>query len=100
MSWGTELWDRYEDLSSLTNTGIDFVEKYVTEFIKERGKVEREYARKLRDLVRKYTPPPDANAKKRQNDSRKDKSGPPSINFKCGLQDEEFSHVVAYREVS
>ena len=27
MNWGTELWDKYDDLCSHTNNGIEFLEK-------------------------------------------------------------------------
>ena len=56
MSWGTELWDKYEDLCSHTNSGIDFLEKSVAEFIKERGRVEKLHAKNLRDLVKRFMP--------------------------------------------
>lgn len=61
MSWGTELWDQYENVGSHTQKGIDFCEKF-THFLKERAAVEQEYARNLKKLVKNYQP------KKREED--------------------------------
>ncbi|XP_054270179.1 formin-binding protein 1-like isoform X3 [Macrosteles quadrilineatus] len=55
MSWGTELWDQYENLSLHTQKGIDFLEKY-GHFIRDRCDIEKEYAARLRKLVKTYTP--------------------------------------------
>ena len=56
MSWGSELWDKYDDLYRHTYVGIELLESSVASFVKERGKIEGEYASKLRKLVEKYTP--------------------------------------------
>ncbi len=56
MSWGTELWDKYSELTHHAQNGIDFLEYSVASFVKERGKVEAEYAKQLRALVKKYSP--------------------------------------------
>ncbi len=76
-SWGTELWDKYHDLTSHTQNGIEFLEHYVASFIKERGKIEAEYAKSLRSLVKKF--------------SIKDAMRP---------TEEEFTHVRGYKQVS
>jgi hypothetical protein len=55
-SWGTELWDKYPDLTSHIQNGIDFLENSVASFIRERGKIEAEYAKSLRTLVKRYAP--------------------------------------------
>ncbi|KAF5300609.1 hypothetical protein FQR65_LT09141 [Abscondita terminalis] len=55
MSWGTELWDQFENLSVHTLKGIDFLEKY-GHFIRDRATIEYEYAYKLRKLVKNYQP--------------------------------------------
>ncbi|XP_046560841.1 formin-binding protein 1-like isoform X1 [Haliotis rubra] len=55
MSWGTELWDQYDNVSLHTLKGIEFCEKY-THFLKERCNVEMEYARNLKKLVKSYQP--------------------------------------------
>ena len=86
MSWGAELWDKYEDLCRYSSTSIDFLENSVADFIKERGKVEKEYAKSLRALVKKYTP--------KTVNSDKNSSGPQSLRF-----EDEFSHLEAYKEV-
>lgn len=55
MSWGTELWDQFENLATHTQKGIDFLDKYGT-FIRDRCTIEIEYAAKLRRLVKNYQP--------------------------------------------
>ncbi|XP_051537085.1 formin-binding protein 1-like isoform X6 [Myxocyprinus asiaticus] len=55
MSWGTELWDQFDNLEKHTQWGIDFVEKY-TKFVKERSEIELNYARQIRNLSKKYQP--------------------------------------------
>ncbi|XP_023284711.1 formin-binding protein 1-like isoform X1 [Seriola lalandi dorsalis] len=55
MSWGTELWDQFENLDKHTQWGIDFLERYV-KFVKERLDIEQNYAKQLRNLVKKYCP--------------------------------------------
>lgn len=55
MSWGTELWDQYDNLSMHTQKGIDFLERY-GHFIRDRCTIELEYASKLRRLVKNYHP--------------------------------------------
>ncbi|XP_046412160.1 formin-binding protein 1-like isoform X2 [Neodiprion pinetum] len=55
MSWGTELWDQYENLSLHTQKGIEFLERY-GHFIRDRCTIEVEYAAKLRRLVKSYQP--------------------------------------------
>ncbi|MFT7808888.1 formin-binding protein 1-like isoform X3 [Arapaima gigas] len=55
MSWGTELWDQFENLDKHTQWGIDFLERYA-KFVKERLEIEQTYAKQLRNLVKKYCP--------------------------------------------
>ncbi|XP_063831928.1 formin-binding protein 1-like isoform X2 [Ostrinia nubilalis] len=55
MSWGTELWDQYDNLAAHTHKGIEFLDKYGN-FVKERCAIELEYAGKLRRLVKNYQP--------------------------------------------
>ncbi|XP_037830190.1 formin-binding protein 1-like isoform X2 [Kryptolebias marmoratus] len=55
MSWGTELWDQFENLDKHTQWGIDFFERY-GKFVKERLEIEQNYAKQLRNLVKKYCP--------------------------------------------
>ncbi|KAK7873526.1 hypothetical protein R5R35_008785 [Gryllus longicercus] len=55
MSWGTELWDQYDNISLHTQKGIDFLERY-GHFIRDRCAIEMEYAGKLRRLVKNYLP--------------------------------------------
>ena len=37
MSWGTELWDRYDAMCTYTSAGVDFLENSVAKFMKENG---------------------------------------------------------------
>uniref|UniRef100_T1J7Q9 SH3 domain-containing protein n=1 Tax=Strigamia maritima TaxID=126957 RepID=T1J7Q9_STRMM len=53
MSWGTELWDQYDNIAAHTQKGIDFLEKY-GHFIRDRCTIEVEYASKLKRLVKSY----------------------------------------------
>ncbi|XP_069376791.1 formin-binding protein 1-like isoform X3 [Paralichthys olivaceus] len=55
MSWGTELWDQFDNLDKHTQWGIDFLERYA-KFVKERLDIEQNYAKQLRSLVKKYCP--------------------------------------------
>uniref|UniRef100_A0A674DA62 Formin binding protein 1-like n=1 Tax=Salmo trutta TaxID=8032 RepID=A0A674DA62_SALTR len=55
MTWGTELWDQFENLDKHTQWGIDFLERY-SKFVKERLEIEQTYAKQLRNLVKKYCP--------------------------------------------
>ncbi|XP_023178727.1 formin-binding protein 1-like isoform X5 [Drosophila hydei] len=55
MSWGTELWDQYDNLSIHTNKGIEVLDKYAN-FVRDRVAIETEYAGKLRRLVKNYQP--------------------------------------------
>ncbi|XP_051023029.1 formin-binding protein 1 isoform X11 [Acomys russatus] len=55
MSWGTELWDQFDNLEKHTQWGIDMLEKYI-KFVKERTEIELSYAKQLRNLSKKYQP--------------------------------------------
>ncbi|XP_055778698.1 formin-binding protein 1-like isoform X2 [Salvelinus fontinalis] len=55
MTWGTELWDQFENLDKHTQWGIDFLDRYA-KFVKERLEIEQTYAKQLRNLVKKYCP--------------------------------------------
>ncbi|XP_074968674.1 formin-binding protein 1 isoform X17 [Phalacrocorax aristotelis] len=55
MSWGTELWDQFDNLEKHTQWGIDVLEKYI-KFVKERTEIELSYAKQLRNLSKKYQP--------------------------------------------
>ncbi|XP_068925484.1 formin-binding protein 1 isoform X12 [Petaurus breviceps papuanus] len=55
MSWGTELWDQFDNLEKHTQGGIDILEKYI-KFVKERTEIEISYAKQLRNLSKKYQP--------------------------------------------
>ncbi|XP_075041297.1 formin-binding protein 1 isoform X1 [Mixophyes fleayi] len=53
MSWGTELWDQFDNLEKHTQWGIEVLEKYI-KFVKERTEIEISYAKQLRNLSKKY----------------------------------------------
>uniref|UniRef100_A0A452U2F7 Formin-binding protein 1-like n=1 Tax=Ursus maritimus TaxID=29073 RepID=A0A452U2F7_URSMA len=51
-----ELWmDQFDSLDKHTQWGIDFLERYA-KFVKERIEIEQNYAKQLRNLVKKYCP--------------------------------------------
>ncbi|XP_078524340.1 formin-binding protein 1-like isoform X2 [Lissotriton helveticus] len=55
MSWGSELWDQFDNLEKHTQWGIDFLERFA-KFAKERIEIEQSYAKQIRTLVKKYYP--------------------------------------------
>ncbi|KAJ1170971.1 hypothetical protein NDU88_002842 [Pleurodeles waltl] len=55
MSWGSELWDQFDNLEKHTQWGIDFLERFA-KFVKERIEIEQNYAKQIRTLVKKYYP--------------------------------------------
>ena len=63
--WGVELWDGVESLVGEVTGQADQMGQVYAKFIKERGEVEREYARSLRKLVGKYS---DKDEKKNSED--------------------------------
>ncbi|XP_019473899.1 formin-binding protein 1-like [Meleagris gallopavo] len=50
-----ETQDQFDNLDKHTQWGIDFLEKYA-KFVKERIEIEQNYAKQLRNLVKKYCP--------------------------------------------
>ena len=54
-SWGDELWDRYPCVLDHVTSGVDELTIVLAKMVKERGEVEKEYARNIRKLVTKYT---------------------------------------------
>ena len=56
MSWGVELWDCVEEVLGQVTSDTEDVCSVYGKFIKERGEVEREYAKNLRKLCGKYLP--------------------------------------------
>uniref|UniRef100_A0A8C5A222 Transducer of Cdc42-dependent actin assembly protein 1 n=1 Tax=Gadus morhua TaxID=8049 RepID=A0A8C5A222_GADMO len=55
MIWLSQCWDQFENLDKHTQWGIDFLERYA-KFVKERLEIEQNYAKQLRNLVKKYCP--------------------------------------------
>lgn len=55
MSWGTELWDQFDNLAIHTSKGIELLDRYGN-FVRDRSVIEVEYASKLRRLVKNYQP--------------------------------------------
>ncbi|KAJ3605750.1 hypothetical protein NHX12_027794 [Muraenolepis orangiensis] len=55
MSWGSELWDQFDNLEKHTQSGIEFVDRY-SKFVKERSEIETNYAKQIRNLSKKYQP--------------------------------------------
>ena len=52
--WGEELWDGVEGVLGEVVSQADQLGQAYARFVKERGEVEREYAKNLRRLVGKY----------------------------------------------
>ena len=122
-SWGTELWDGYDPVTRHIKTGLTFVEDNVSAFVKERAGIEAEYAKKLRHLVRKFTPKGmtlnqgpqlDRNDKKSGSTASKGHgksgtlkktrradtiSGPESLGIVRPTKDDEYSYMNAYKTV-
>ncbi|XP_067944722.1 cdc42-interacting protein 4 homolog isoform X2 [Watersipora subatra] len=55
MNWGTDLWDQFDKVTDHTLKGIEFCERYA-HFVKDRAKVESDYASSLRKLTKNYLP--------------------------------------------
>ncbi|XP_031418149.1 cdc42-interacting protein 4 homolog isoform X2 [Clupea harengus] len=54
MTWGTDLWDQYDNIEKHTQSGLDLMDRYV-KFVKERTEIEQAYAKQLRSLTKKFT---------------------------------------------
>lgn len=52
-TWGVDLWDQREIIEKHTNNGIEFLERCAS-FVKERIRIEHDYAKSLRRLVKQY----------------------------------------------
>ena len=53
-TWGSELWDSYSCVLSHVTRGGDELSSVYAKYIKERGDLEKEYAKSIRKLVIKY----------------------------------------------
>merc|ERR1719188_2776440 len=53
--WGLELWDRYEQVTKEVGQGVKDLESWYGGYLKERSKVEADYAKALRKLVKNFT---------------------------------------------
>ena len=53
-TWGPPLWDRYPCVLSHVTRGGDELSSVFAKMVKERGEVEKEYAKNIRKLVTKY----------------------------------------------
>ena len=74
MSWGEELWDCAEEvLGHVTSDNEDVFGLY-GKFIKERGEVEREYAKSLRKLCDKYLPRGEKKESREQGETSKERA--------------------------
>ena len=54
-SWGPDLWDRYPCVFSHVISGADELSAVLAKIVKERGEVEKEYAKNIRKIDTKYT---------------------------------------------
>jgi len=55
MSWGVELWDRYDSVVRQVSQSSRELDTWYGSFFKERSRIENEYARSLRKLIKTYT---------------------------------------------
>ena len=106
LQWGTELWDKYSDLCTHASSGLEFLDSSVASFVKERGKIEFEYAKSLRTLIKKYTPketippaPADKKPDKKPDKNASNGSGPMSIMSIAAPAEEEYSHMKSFKQV-
>ena len=53
-TWGSSLWDVYSSVLSHVTAGGDELSSVYAKYIKERGDLEKEYAKSIRKLVIKY----------------------------------------------
>ena len=54
LTWGSSLWDVYSCVLSHVTAGGDELSSVYAKYIKERGDLEKEYAKSIRKLVIKY----------------------------------------------
>jgi len=54
-SWGDELWDQYPVLLDEVTKNEHEITSTLVKFVKERGEMEKEYAKSIRKLVNKFT---------------------------------------------
>lgn len=55
-SWGVELWDKWEAALGQVQDNTSELANFYGKFLTDRAKVERAYAKGLRDLIKTYTP--------------------------------------------
>ena len=55
MGWGVDLWDCVEEVFGHVTSDMEDICGVFGKFMKERGEVEREYAKSLRKLCSKYS---------------------------------------------
>ena len=53
--WGSELWDKYDSVLREVSGGCKELETWYGGYLKERSKVEAEYAKALRKIVKNFT---------------------------------------------
>jgi len=76
--WGIELWDRFKEVCDVVNDDTDNLDKVFKAYMKERSKIETEYARGLKGLCKKY------------NNTKHNKKQ---------ANDEEYTKVTSFREI-
>jgi len=85
MSWGTELWDRGDALLAATYGFSDELNNVLGKFLKERGELEREYAKGLRKLISKFGP-----KETKDKDQQVENLSSQTRGFKCILKELGF----------
>jgi len=56
LSWGSELWDKFDECWKLTSDSTDKLETELKRFFKQRGDIEKDYVGKLNRLQKNFTP--------------------------------------------
>ena len=74
MSWGVELWDCEEEVLGQMTSDTEDVCGVYGKFIKERGEVEREYAKNLRKLCGKYSQRGEKSGRGQQGEMSKERA--------------------------
>ena len=56
MSWGSDLWDQYNAVLAISKRDTEDLDGTFAKFVKERGDIEKDYAKKMRRLVDRFNP--------------------------------------------
>jgi hypothetical protein len=86
-TWGNELWDRYFCVLNHVNRGGDELSSILAKFVKERGEVEKEYAKNIRKLVTKF-------ANKTETKQGKETSQSKGFRYNSGTEETYYYKII------